>query len=215
MPTRVVFDTNVYNRIADTLGAADGVRLAIAKDRIQLIETHLQEDQLEATTCDERRTLLKRVLESIPGEKGPTEVIVWDVSKWDQANFSDDATTAFYEDVLAGTKRGQPRHAIDAALATTALRKAEVFVTTDAPLAKRTKTAVEAIGATLRVLTFDEFLAEFIFPNRGGSRRSARDALGQAFCFHPIWVHPHPTTAPSPLSWGFSRTTTPIPPWLP
>jgi hypothetical protein len=134
------------------------VQHASASKKIVVLETHVQDDQLAATPKEPRRNQLKEALAATDGTRQPTAGIVWGVSRWDEAEWSDGHTAKFFDLVLGDTQRGHKGHAADALLATTALRKADLFVTTDGPLARRAVKAVAQMNSSLEVLTVDQFI---------------------------------------------------------
>jgi hypothetical protein len=103
-----MFDTNVFNRILDCV-----IPLQTLTGRVVAHATHIQRDEINNTKNPERRTALAKmftdvIVESAPtdsfvlgvsrlgearlgGERVvPTSSAVWDVSRWDQANWGAD-----------------------------------------------------------------------------------------------------------------------------
>ena len=79
----VMLDTNVFNALVDNKIS----RVALSNHR--LVATHVQIDELQATSDEDRRTRLKDLCFQIVEEFLLTSSAVWDVSRWDQAKWGD------------------------------------------------------------------------------------------------------------------------------
>jgi predicted nucleic acid-binding protein len=76
---------------------------------------------------------------------------VWDVSKWDECTWGDEATNAELEQII----KGNVRHAADALIGITAANTADVLVTNDAQLISRMK----VVRSDFSVWDFDTFVS--------------------------------------------------------
>lgn len=156
---RVLFDTGVYNRLADDGDLRRMIEHATMAKTIVVVETHIQDDQLMATSLEERRNRLQETLAATGGQRHSTSGVVWNLSRWGEAEWSDEEASKFYELVLGDTSRGHIGHAADALIATTAFRKADVFVTTDGRLVRSATMAVNQVGGSLEVVTLEQLIA--------------------------------------------------------
>lgn len=157
-PVKCMFDTNVFNQILD--GA---ISLPSLIGRVVAHSTHIQCDEINNTKNIERRAALTAVFENIVAASVPTDSLVvgisrvgaarvggarvvptasavWDVSKWNQANWS--TTDNLYSTLKADLDKlngGKPNNVQDALIAETATKEGYVLVTDDADLAAVTK----------------------------------------------------------------------------
>ncbi len=145
-----MFDTNVFNHILD--GAAD---LTPYLGKAKFYVTHLQLDEINKTSDDERRAALRKVFEeitssSIPTENFvlgtsrlnnaklggesfvPTESAVYGTSKYGQAKNSQ--SDNLYENFTSKLKKNKNSNTVDALIAETAIKNKYTFVTHDGDL---------------------------------------------------------------------------------
>ena len=95
-----MFDTNIFNHILD--GEVD---ISLFKMKKKFYVTHLQLDELNNTKDEIRRLALLKVFQQIQNIKVPTESAVWDVSKGDEAKFSDEETFVPTDSFVLGFSR--------------------------------------------------------------------------------------------------------------
>ena len=145
-----MFDTNVFDSILDGAVSIDEFR------DLNLFATHVQLDELRAaqTKFLERAMALFAVFSEVAPKNVPTQSAVWDVSKWDQANWSDDDEV--FQKMLARLKQldtasgKKPRNSAnqqrDILIAETAMKEGHMLVSGDANL--RTVT-IEFGGAAI------------------------------------------------------------------
>jgi hypothetical protein len=157
---RVVLDTVIYNRAVEYPEFGKILWQACQLGYIKLISTHVQRDQLAATPDTEKRDTLLSFFDATSPELTPTAALVWDVSKWDHAEFPDEERVEFFKKTLGQTAALHLGHANDALLAVTAFARADMFVTGDGSLLRRTRSAVLQSGSNLAVLDYKEFAAE-------------------------------------------------------
>ena len=157
---RVVLDTVIYNRAVEYPKFGNVLRRACEQGHIQLVSTHVQRDQLKATPDEGKRRELLMLFDAVSATIMPTAAAVWDVSKWDEAEWPDDERIKFFEQTLRGTAPAHAGHANDALLAVTAFAMADMFLTADAGLLRRTRKAVLECGAKLAVLDYKDFVVE-------------------------------------------------------
>jgi predicted nucleic acid-binding protein len=159
MPLRVLLDTVAYNRAVEDEALGSLLRRAYSDGHIAIVTSHVQVDQLKKASDPIKREKMLSLLSDITTEEVATAAFVWDVSRWDHVEWPSDAALRFFELALIGTKPGQLKHANDGLLAVTAYQKADVFVTDDNKLLRRTRNAVMKTGATLAALSVKEFTA--------------------------------------------------------
>lgn len=157
---RVVLDTVIYNRAVEYPEFGKNLWEACQLGYLKLVSTHVQRDQLAATLDVAKRETLLAFFDATSPELTPTAALVWDVSKWDQAEFPNEKRTDFFANVLHGLGAAHPGHASDALLAVTAFAHAEMLVTADGSLLRRTRKAVLMCHSNLAVLDYPEFAAE-------------------------------------------------------
>ena len=157
---RILLDTVIYNRAVENPTFGLLLRRVCNDGLIELVTSHVQEDQLSKTRDPQKRKALLSIFANTCSQQTPTAAAAFDVSKWDQAEWPNQERIDFFEKTLASTTASHKGHANDALLAVTAFAKADVFVTDDPKLLKRTGTAVNATGGKLRVLSYKEFMKE-------------------------------------------------------
>ena len=123
-----MLDSNAF----DALALDDGVRCAIESvvhaRTLDLVITHVQMDELDATP-DPRRAALRRLTVSATHTSG----FVLDVSRLDMAALSTTEEAAIFDAVTGGN----PRHHQDALIVLTARRERIPVVTNDKRLTKQ------------------------------------------------------------------------------
>lgn len=130
-----IFDTNIFNRIAD--GDVDAVAISAAAN---LYATHIELNELQRTRKDERREQLLRVFDAIGPKRIPTESAVWGVSEWGGSKWT--AEDNLYQPIveaLNAENGGKPNNTHDALIAEAAIRNGLALVTEDTDLAKVAK----------------------------------------------------------------------------
>ena len=128
---RAMLDTMIFDLIAadETLGTQ--LATAIATGQLQLLTTHIQEDQLAAIPDAATRDRI----DSIPRRRVATRGAVIGVSRVGQARIGTKGGNRVIE-AIGLRKRG---HVEDALIAVTAAREADVLVTEDQRLTRRAK----------------------------------------------------------------------------
>jgi predicted nucleic acid-binding protein len=130
-----MFDTNIFSAIVD-----GEVSLSVVKGVHQYLVTHIQRDELEATRNEEKRKELLRIFEVIDQAVIPTESAIWDVSKWDLSNWSEE--DGMYERIFQRLERKKPHdrgNEKDALLGETAIKKDITLVSNDRALRETVK----------------------------------------------------------------------------
>lgn len=79
-----MLDTNLFNALAD-----GEIQLPSFAGRL-LFATHLQCDELDKTANEARRAKLREAFRKIEPDELITSGAMWDVSRWDQATWSQD-----------------------------------------------------------------------------------------------------------------------------
>lgn len=145
MVTRIMIDSNIYDKLDESIDIHTNVKQLIAAGKLELITTHIQNDQIADIGDDEIRS----ALQSVTAKKIPTEAAVWGVSKFDEAKYGDEHTN----EIVDALSIGNPRHKADALIGTTAILTADIFVTEDKTFGKR----LRSLRTPLSVLEFEEF----------------------------------------------------------
>ena len=153
-----MFDTNVFNRIVD-----GDIALESLIGRVTAYATHIQRDEINNTKDAERRAMLAKAFNDVVaasdptasfvlgtsrlgearlgGERVvPTSSVVWDVSRWNEAEWSDeDDLYSALKSELDELNRNKPNNVHDALIAETSIKSDYVLVTDDTDLATVTK----------------------------------------------------------------------------
>jgi predicted nucleic acid-binding protein len=140
MPERYLIDSNIYDKLADDPEALALVEDLARRGVIVLLSTHIQEDEVARTPSSKR--LAKLI--SVPVKKVPTYGIVLDVSRLDEARFSE-------EEPFNALRGSNPDHAEDALIAATAEYEDATLVTEDRRLVGRAR------SQQIRVIRWEEF----------------------------------------------------------
>ncbi|MFD9221036.1 type II toxin-antitoxin system VapC family toxin [Streptomyces sp. NPDC060064] len=146
---RAVLDSNAVDPIIDLPGAYSVVSAAVDEGRVELLITHILEEEVAATPDPERRAKLQQVLGL--GRPVPTGAFVFDVSKFDLAAWGDN------EPSVEALRSGNIGNTNDALIGITADSEQATLVTKDDRLTKRAR----ELG--LEVLTPLEFLTALGF----------------------------------------------------
>jgi hypothetical protein len=85
MPIKVMFDTNIFNRLLDGKIEVD----ELESEENDYYVTHIQMDELNKCPDKERRGSLLRIFEEIYQKEIPTESVVLGVSRFNKAKFGD------------------------------------------------------------------------------------------------------------------------------
>jgi len=169
-----MFDTNIFNRILD-----EGINMSYLP-KAQYYITHLQYDEVEKTGDETRRRDLLGILQTVSNKKYPTKSGVFDVSRFDEAFFSEREESAIkpttsavygiskyglakygsgslYETILDKLNEVKPKekenNIKDALIAETSIKNGFFLVTNDDALHK----IVRNLGC--KVLNWEEFLS--------------------------------------------------------
>ena len=120
---RVMIDTNVVDALSSDPDTLSMVKRLQASGAIQLLITHLQEDELAKApprVCETAMTLDLIMLH--------TSGLVWDLSKWGRSDWPDATTKQQLGRVQGDKGKG---HWADTLMSVTAIGAADVFVTKD------------------------------------------------------------------------------------
>ncbi len=158
---RIALDTNVINRIADSSSRLlEDICAAARMGRIIIIGIPTVRNELEQTSCLDRRALLVKVYEQLPVEAVLDQAGYWGVSRWGQGVYGDGSHTGVSVEkvrtdrFIAGAR--------DGIIAVTASGKADVLVTEDRSL----KEKVLQSTARCEVWTLNEFISWLGEPTR-------------------------------------------------
>lgn len=144
---KVMLDSNIFDRIVTTKGLVDDLIRLATDEKIDMVTTHVQEDELNRIPDAEKRNAVIQV----PRQVIKTSGAIYDVSKYGQAKYGDGSVQGHsHQDV----HKGNPKHAEDALISLTALKQVDVFVTEDKTLHKK----VTQMSTSLQVWSFQDFV---------------------------------------------------------
>jgi predicted nucleic acid-binding protein len=146
---RVMLDTNVFDRIIETPGLTGQLQSLVGSSRLDIVVTHVQEDELAGI----QDTMKRRAIQQVPRRSVPTAVFVLDVSRLGQARLGEGHEGALEYATLHGENPKRIRDGVIALTAAAEAEELEAFVTLDDRLARR----VKAKAKTLKVWNFTEF----------------------------------------------------------
>lgn len=153
MMLKVMFDTNVFNRILDGI-----VPVQALAGHVEVFATHIQLDELQRTKRQKRRAALGAIFAAVVTEALPTSSFVLDVSrlgharlggdrlvptasavfgisKFGQASYSsNDSLYPALKTRLDSLNRAKPNNLQDALIAETSIKAGHVLVTDDTDL---------------------------------------------------------------------------------
>ena len=115
---RVMLDSNIFDEIIKTRGLAGQQRSLTASGRLDIVVTHVQEDELAGIQAAEKR----RAIQQVPRRVVPTSVFVVGVSRLGQARLGEGQEGGLEYDTLHGEN---PKRVHDAVIALTAAAEAE------------------------------------------------------------------------------------------
>ena len=153
-PLRIMLDNNVFDKLANDPDTLTMVIELQAGGMIKLAITHAIEEQLTQAPLHVRKAAETLNITAIS-----TSGAVWGLSKWDQADWADEATEKRLNRVQGNKSKGKQvaRHWADTLMSVTATNKADVFVSED----KTGRNAVKRIMAQddlkLQVWCYEEF----------------------------------------------------------
>lgn len=128
--TKFMFDTNAFGKILKMESQYD-----LLAGKHEYFVTHVQRDELEATTNERIRSQLLMVFQAIPQSAIPTESVVIDFSRWGMTKFGDGLV---YSHVLNELNKRNPlkreNNIKDALIAETATKNGILLVTDDKAL---------------------------------------------------------------------------------
>jgi len=140
-----MLDSNVYDKIIEQIGMTEVLAALHHSGQIEIIITHIQEDELSRIPNTNKRELVMKV----PGNRVTTEGAIWNVSRFGEATFGAGGGDIKIEDI----QKGNPNHSEDALIANTAAARADILVTDEKTLPKRIRTT----GSKIKVWDFSEF----------------------------------------------------------
>ena len=146
--TRVMLDSNVYDLVVANPATRDAINRCANDGRLKLITTHVQRDELSKAPVQKREALLCIYGQAMSVH---TKGAVWGVSRWDEAKYGSDDQNASMNTVMSGN----PKHAEDALIASTAAGEADVLVTNDTQLASK----IQRADFSVKVWSWTQFVA--------------------------------------------------------
>ena len=149
-PLRVMFDSNAYDAIL-AHGDADHLRALIAAGTLDVITTHVQEDELRQIKDETRRETLLALYFSLQKRKTPASVSLWGISSWEQGEWSGQDGN----EKLSAIQRNKVIASRDEIIGTTAKDHCDLLITEDKKFAARLTEAAK----NLQVMDYPSFRA--------------------------------------------------------
>jgi rRNA-processing protein FCF1 len=140
--TKVIFDTNIYDLIAD--GTLNINLLSVKKEGFEFYITHIQIDEINKCPDEDRRARLSLFVTKLSPIVIPTESFVLDKSRLGEARLGDGK-------ILEEIRKENIEHTEDALIGETAIKNDLLLVTHDS----RFKNKVNSLGG--RAIDFEEF----------------------------------------------------------
>jgi hypothetical protein len=147
---RLVLDTNVYDKLASDQDCLKLLERACRTGAVEILRTHIQEDQLEAIKDRAKRDRMLGTMTAVPATRVPTDGSVLGQSKLGECRLGDGSADIKLDDIRG---HGKPKHYADALLVTTAAAIADVFVTEEKGRLPR---RIRATRSKLKVWDFQE-----------------------------------------------------------
>lgn len=129
-----VVDTCIINKLID-----GKIKLNELPSNSSFFASHIQIDEINKTQDSERRAQLFLRFAEVSPKIIPTESLVWDVSRWDQAKFSDGVLYNSLKQSLDALNKSKPSNVNDALIAETAIVNEYTLLTSDKDLTKVAK----------------------------------------------------------------------------
>ena len=145
---RVMIDTNIFDRILDS-GEVAKVNELSERGHLEILTTHIQEDEIDSIPDERRKTQLKRIHRNL----APTDGGVYGISRIGMATVGNGTAGVKLDDI--DTK--ERKHVRDSLRATSGARFADVLVTDD----KRLYNKMSELNHSCTIWKSTEFL-EFI-----------------------------------------------------
>ena len=129
-----VVDTCIINKLID-----GKMNLNELPSNSSFFASHIQIDEINKTQDSERRAQLFLRFAEVSPKIIPKESLVWDVSRWDQAKFSDGVLYDNLKQSLDALNKSKPCNVNDALIAETAIVNEYILLTSDKDLTKVAK----------------------------------------------------------------------------
>lgn len=144
---KCMFDTVIFNRVLDESEPIERLTECVA-----VYSTHIQRDEINNTQDEERRRKLNRVFADLNPEMRSTKSAVWNVSKWNQARWSEGDNLLRTIETKLDEHEKKKNNIRDALIAETAIKNKYTLVTDDGDL----RDVAAELGANC--MTFKELL---------------------------------------------------------
>jgi hypothetical protein len=129
-----VVDTCIFNKLIDGLLSTDNLPADA-----EFVATHIQVDELNRTTNEERRARLFLRFSTLVDSIVPTESMVWGVSRWGHGKWSDGILYNTLKSDLDSLNDGKDNNSKDALIAEVAILNRYELFTADSDLAEVTR----------------------------------------------------------------------------
>jgi hypothetical protein len=143
---KCLFDSMIYDRLVEDEGCRNLLIRRCEQGLVEVLVTHIQLDQLQATPDAEKRALLLAMANAIRSTRIPTDGAVWGLSKWGESKWGGGTADIKVDDIASGNLR----HYADGLLVATAAAEADIFVTEETRLPKK----IRRYQTNLRALSF-------------------------------------------------------------
>ena len=128
-----MLDTNIFNAIKD-----GDIDIEAIFSGLPIFVTHVQLDEIRATRNEVRRAQLEDVVREVPHQELQTTSIVWGVSRWDRARWSNGVLFQELRERLDALNSGKGNNSKDILIAETAIQGGLTLVTNDRDLTRVT-----------------------------------------------------------------------------
>ena len=125
-----MLDTNVFNALLD-----GRLQLCDVDPGGTFVVTHVQLDELRATSTASRRQQLIAQFSSVAADMVPTETAVWGLSDWNGAKWGEGAVFETLLAALNAKNNSKPNNVKDALIAEVAIANGHTLATSDRDLA--------------------------------------------------------------------------------
>lgn len=140
-----MFDSNIFDKIIEEDRLIEKLKLLTKNGKIEILTTHIQEDEIKKTPDKEKREKLVKLFSSIPIKGLPTSGFVIGISKIGRT-------------LLGGallSRNVGPKRVKDSIIGATTSSDADVLVTEDKPF----KNLVKRKAPNIEVWDFKDFLS--------------------------------------------------------
>lgn len=129
-PFRIMIDSNIRDRLLEDAAARTALAQRVQDAQLVVVETYVQHEEVARTPDGRRRQHLQQIVTS---EDDAPAIFALDICRLDLTEFGGPEEDAVFDKV----RGGNPKHAEDAVIAATAIRKCDALVTADDRLLRK------------------------------------------------------------------------------